>query len=256
MLAQYIKYYFYYYLFEYFSESASQVYYDVSPTQKSHNQQNVILVNDIKDKNGVNDLKENMAHKDKKKEIVGDSNDMSSCNIVKNAPEDEKSYKTTEKKSETDDVLKEDCKTDVNMTGENLFHYTPTYAQNELHVSSNSFTGSIQNQNSLNTTMTLAGSAPVSKIPILHSNLRQAKCASWAGGELATQQIHSYLTRNSSQEKQSFNNNSADIVHLNEAMSLTPSKSTNKPNVADNPDCVVFQNPDITDLTPGLLTYI
>lgn len=247
------------FVFLIFLESTSQndlIYYDVSPIQKSHNQQNIILVNAIKNDDGVDDALENTSQKeqnnDTKKEVVID-NDMSSSNLIKNTLEAGKTAAITGNESESEDILKEDEKTDLKITGENLNQNTAIYAQNVPHLSSNVNTGSIQNQNSLTTAITSVGSAAVSKIPILQSNLRQAKCASWAGGELVTQQIHSHLTRNCSQEKQTFNNNAADIVHFNEVMSLTPSNCVNKSNVADKSDGVVFQNPDITDLTPGLL---
>ncbi|TMW50191.1 hypothetical protein DOY81_004730 [Sarcophaga bullata] len=237
------------------NESISQndlIYYDISPIQKSHNQQNVILVNAIKNDDGVDAL-ENTPQKERtndiKKEVVVD-NDMFSGKLCENTLEIEEIPAITGNEPESDNILKKDEKTDIKITGENLNQNTAIYAQNAPHLSSN--VNTIQNQNSLTTAITPASSAAVSKIPILQSNLRQAKCASWAGGELVTQQIHSDLTRNCSQGKQTFNNNAADIVLFNEVMSLNPSNCVNKPNVADKSDGVVFQNPDITDLTPAM----
>ena len=245
-------------MFLIFLESISKndvIYHDVSPIQKPHNQQNIILVNAIKNDDGVDCALENMPHterkNDTKKDVVIDD-DTSSSNLVKNTVGIEKTVIITGNEPESDDILKEDEKTDLKITGENLNQNTAIYAQNVPHLSSNVNTGSIQNQISLTTAITSVCSTAVSKIPILQSNLRQAKCASWAGGELGTQQIHSHLTRNCSQGKQTFNNNAADIVHFNEVMSPTPSNCVNKSNVADNSDGVVFQNPVITDLTPGL----
>ncbi|XP_037825842.1 tau-tubulin kinase homolog Asator isoform X7 [Lucilia sericata] len=235
------------------NESTSQndvIYYGSAAIQKSPSQQ-VILVNAIRnDDDNEDDVAVSLNQRDIKDEAKNDACDVSReklNDIFKNSPEERKT--TREEFEDVGDAVIEADKNDIK-SGDDFNKVTEMYIKNEAAGANT--TGSC-NQNVSTTNVPVGGSTAISKIPILQSNLRQAKCASWAGGELTTQQVHSQLTRNSSQGKQTFN--AADIDNFNEPALPTHSNSSsscNKQNVADKPDGVVFQNPDITDLTPAM----
>lgn len=106
--------------------------------------------------------------------------------------------------------------------------------------------GTALNKNVFVATSALVNAA-VSKIPILQTNLRQSKCASWAGGELTAQQIQNQISRNGIQGK----HNTADIIDFNNALSNT-STNANKPTATDIADIDEFEKSDMTDLTPAM----
>ncbi|XP_065371715.1 tau-tubulin kinase homolog Asator [Calliphora vicina] len=105
----------------------------------------------------------------------------------------------------------------------------------------NELKNNTHNPNDLNTAGGLVGPTAISKIPILQSNLRQAKCASWAGGELTSQpQVNqTHLSRNSSQGRQTFNAAApADANQFNEALPSSTTAGNTKPNVNEKSDSV------------------
>lgn len=224
------------------------IYYGSTAIQRSPSQQ-VILVNTIRNEGGHVGNDEDVTVTTNQKDIIAESKN-GACDCSK-----EMLNKVAKKNSQTinfrdeADIFKEEDK-NGSKTGEDFNQMNEINDKNEgITPTIATSTTSTQNQNSLNTTMPV-GTTAISKIPILQSNLRQAKCASWAGGELTTQQVHLHLTRNSSQGRQT---NTANIVNFNEELpTFLPSTSVNKQNVADKSDGVVFQTPDITDLTPGL----
>lgn len=194
--------------------------------------------------------------------------------------DDKENYKSAEKQSDCSDAedgkqkLSEYCKvlTEGDKTKDSNIDRDDIEQQEDEENTNNAFkTGEVlneiencdkneshnnimsaQNSNSLITSATSSVvNATVSKIPILQSNLRQAKCASWAGGELTSQQIHTQLNRNSHRGRKTFHI-PADVVNFNDAALSYSSTSFSKPIDTDIADGVVFQNPDMTDLTPGL----
>ncbi|XP_046811886.1 tau-tubulin kinase homolog Asator isoform X2 [Lucilia cuprina] len=230
------------------NESTSQndvIYYGSAAIQKSPNQQ-VILVNAIRNDDNEDDVPVTINQRDVKDETNNDACDFSRekfNDLFKKSPEE---IKTTREEFEDvgDDVIKAD-KNDIK-SGDDLNKVAEMYIKNEA-------AGATTIGSCIPNIVPVGGSTAISKIPVLQTNIRQAKCASWAGGELTSQQVHSQLTRNSSQGKQTFN--AADIDNFNEAALPTHSNSSsscNKQNVGDKPDGVVFQNPDITDLTPAM----
>lgn len=233
------------------------IYYGSAAIQKSPSQQQSILVNAVRSDDEHDDEGGNVG-------VTTNQNNEKAENATEEVciENDEKSndIKHEEGKTRQDstdvirgDILKEENANNVKLS-ENL-KQTEIYDKNETQTPTPaSNTTGTQNQ----TTVPVGSTSGISKIPILQTNLRQAKCASWAGGELNSQQLNSHLSRNSSQGKQSFNINAADIVQFNETPLPTSVTSTtdSKQNVADKSEGgVVFQNPDITDLTPGLLCF-
>lgn len=247
-------------LFFAFVESTAQndvIYYGSNAIQRSPSQQ-VILVNSIR-----NDEKQDGKGNDV--DITWNQNDILS-RFKNEACDNSKIDQNDIVKNSPDDIgmvagdyagygLKEEDMND-HKTGDDLNQMTEINDKKQaITPTAAKTTTGTQNENILNTSIPMVATT-ISKIPILQYNLRQAKCASWAGGELNAQQIHSHLTRNSSKGRQTFSTNAADIAHINDALPTSLiSASVNKQNVPDNSDCIVFQSPDIKDLTPGLLSF-
>ncbi|KAM7341246.1 tau-tubulin kinase asator isoform 2-T2 [Cochliomyia hominivorax] len=234
------------------SSQKELIYYGANAIQRSPSQQQSILINAIRSDDDEHEeevhpavtTNQKIIPEDNKKEVCDDGKEITTD--IKKLPEEGKTTKDVEVAA--GDVFKAEHTNNVNI-GEDL-NETDIYEKNETrNPTADTVTTGTQNQ-----TTVPVGTTGISKIPILQSNLRQAKCASWAGGELPSQQVHSHLSRNSSQGKQTFNINAADNVNFNEASLSTSLTSTNvnKQNVADKSEGVVFQNPDITDLTPAM----